>query len=363
MAAERSRRGNAGSRMTQMLEAEDEDEFYKTTYGGFEEEAEDNDYNSEESDSESTDSDFSIDENDEVRSDVDDDDEPKRKKRVVTKAYKEPKREEPDEKKVKVEEIKKEKKKKTADIPSVQIYMSPERKSLRKSTAVKSKQTQSRQKQREEQAKMLAEIADRNNVKVEDVRRLTQEELLAEAKVTEQINMKSLENYQKLELEKKRARVQKEVYRGPVIRYHSVTMPLLNDDACLDPEINVDGDGDAPMETVQPLSTTGERCSRTFVTFTDQNVFHSVFPQVRRKAPQKSLCPVTRLPAKYVDPLTDTPYATLQAFRLIREAYTKQLAQPAAGEGGKSSSGSLLTVAQQRRGRDKDKAQLSEAAQ
>ena len=51
-------------------------------------EAEDNDYNSEDSDSESTDSDISIDENDDVRSDVDDEDEPKRKRRVVTKAYK-----------------------------------------------------------------------------------------------------------------------------------------------------------------------------------------------------------------------------------------------------------------------------------
>lgn len=349
MAAERARRGNAGSRMTQLLEAEDEDEFYKTTYGGFEEEAEDNDYNSEESDSESTDSDFSIDENDEVRSDVDDDDEPKRKKRVVTKAYKEPKREAPEEKKVKTEEKKKEKKKKTDDIPSVQIYMSPERKSLRKSTAIKSKQTQSRQKQREEQAKMLAEIADRNNVKVEDVRRLTQEELLAEAKVTEQINMKSLETYQKLELEKKRARVQKEVYRGPVIRYQSVTMPLLSEDACLDPEINVDEEGEAPAETVQSFNS-AEKCSRTFITFTDQTVFHSMFPQVKRKVPQKTLCPVTRLPAKYIDPITDTPYATLQAFRLIREAYTKQLAQSA--DGSKSSGGSLLTISQQKR-RDK----------
>lgn len=37
MAAERSKRNNAGSKMTQLLEAEDEDEFYKTTYGGFEE--------------------------------------------------------------------------------------------------------------------------------------------------------------------------------------------------------------------------------------------------------------------------------------------------------------------------------------
>ena len=51
-------------------------------------EAEDNNYGSQKSDSESTDADFSIDENDEVRSDENDDDEPKRKKnRVVTKAY------------------------------------------------------------------------------------------------------------------------------------------------------------------------------------------------------------------------------------------------------------------------------------
>ena len=37
MAAERERRGNAGSRMHQLLEAEDEDDFYKTMYGGFDE--------------------------------------------------------------------------------------------------------------------------------------------------------------------------------------------------------------------------------------------------------------------------------------------------------------------------------------
>ena len=51
-------------------------------------EAEDKQYNSEDSDSESTDSDISIDENDDVRSDADDDGEQKRTKRVITKAYK-----------------------------------------------------------------------------------------------------------------------------------------------------------------------------------------------------------------------------------------------------------------------------------
>jgi vacuolar protein sorting-associated protein 72 len=37
MAASRERRNNAGARMTRLLEAEDDDDFYKTTYGGFSE--------------------------------------------------------------------------------------------------------------------------------------------------------------------------------------------------------------------------------------------------------------------------------------------------------------------------------------
>jgi hypothetical protein len=50
------------------------------------------------------------------------------------------------------------------------------------------------------------------------------------------------EIYRQLELEKKKTKVQKQVYHGPVIRYHSVTMPLL-DELASDMEINVDGDG------------------------------------------------------------------------------------------------------------------------
>ena len=37
MAATRDRRSNAGTRMARMIENEDDDEFYKTTYGGFHE--------------------------------------------------------------------------------------------------------------------------------------------------------------------------------------------------------------------------------------------------------------------------------------------------------------------------------------
>jgi hypothetical protein len=37
LAAGREKRSNAGSKMSSLLEAEEEDEFYTTTYGGFNE--------------------------------------------------------------------------------------------------------------------------------------------------------------------------------------------------------------------------------------------------------------------------------------------------------------------------------------
>lgn len=44
MAAFRSRRSNAGNKMASLLDSEEVDEFYSTTYGGFSEEAEDKEY-------------------------------------------------------------------------------------------------------------------------------------------------------------------------------------------------------------------------------------------------------------------------------------------------------------------------------
>jgi len=44
MAGTRERRINAGTRMARLLNEEDEDEFYSTTYGGFKEEEDDNEY-------------------------------------------------------------------------------------------------------------------------------------------------------------------------------------------------------------------------------------------------------------------------------------------------------------------------------
>ena len=51
------------------------------------------------------------------------------------------------------------------------------------------------------------------------------------------------ESYQRMELEKKKNKVSKQVYKGPIIRYQSVTMPLI-EELPADDEINVDEDGD-----------------------------------------------------------------------------------------------------------------------
>lgn len=346
MAATREPRATAGNRMAKLLNDEEEDEFYKTTYGGFNEDEDDIDFQSEESESDTVDSDFSIDENDEVVSD-EDAEEPKKKRRVGvnTKAYKEPTAKEKIKPKAKV--------KQKPERSTVQIYKSSssaQRKSVRRSTAEKSKATQIREKEREVRHKMMKEIAAKKNVA--EVRRLTQAELLEEAKITEEYNLKSLETYQRLESEKKKSRVQKTSYKGPVIRYQSVTMPLIEQlpTSQSEPEINVEEDGEEPSanslamkeEPTDEASGTspskdennppkksiiGPKCSRTFITFTDDKKFRECFPQNKPKSASsnsKTLCPVTRQPARYMDPITQTPYATPAAFKILREALIQQ---------------------------------------
>jgi len=52
----------------------------------------------------------------------------------------------------------------------------------------------------------------------------------------------AVETFQKLELEKKKCRVHRQTYSGPIIRYHSVTVPVTDEPSSADPEINVDSD-------------------------------------------------------------------------------------------------------------------------
>lgn len=323
LAKTRDRRCNAGARMAKLLDEEEEDEFYKTTYGGFSEIENDDDYHSEEEAEDEVDSDFSIDENDEPVSDHEEEG-PKRSRKLVTKAYKEPvptkKVEKP------AEDVTKKTRKRRVHV-MLDTY---ERKSIRRSTAAKSAETLQRLKERSEEGRK------RKRRRTTDTRKLTQEELLEEAKITEEENLKSLEKFQKMELEKKKSRFVKKTVIGHTIRYHSFIMPLIEElKPSIESPITVDEEpSSSSQETTTPTPdivtkknpVQEEKCERTFITFTDELHFKKIFPEKHpRPTPSKKLCAVTRMPAKYVDPVTGLPFASLQVYRIIREAYYQQL--------------------------------------
>lgn len=62
MAATRERRATAGNRISKLLNEEEEEDIYKTLYGGFQEVEDDKDYiqNNKSDEDDSVDSDFSI---------------------------------------------------------------------------------------------------------------------------------------------------------------------------------------------------------------------------------------------------------------------------------------------------------------
>lgn len=105
-----------------------------------------------------------------------------------------------------------------------------------------------------------------------------------------------------MELEKKKSRPTKRTFSGPTIRYHSLTMPAMR----------------KPTRGANPAVDSKDlagKCERTFVTiendFNDK-VFQSLF---RHKAPPKAsngICPITRLPARYFDPITQQPYYSIR---------------------------------------------------
>lgn len=119
-------------------------------------------------------------------------------------------------------------------------------------------------------------------------KRMTQEEMLLEAAQTEIMNLRNLERVLAREEEvKKRAIVHKAVYTGPQIRYLSK-------------------DGYSYLEFSKGVSFQSE-LSTTSVPY-----------------PERAVCAVTGLPAKYRDPKTGLPYATKEAFKIIRERFVDE---------------------------------------
>ena len=324
MAASRSRRDHAGAKMSGLLDKEEEDDFYKTTYGGFDDVGDDKDFNyhSPNEDEDQVDSDFSIDENDEVKSDPEDEEAAKKKVKrgdgVQTKAYKEPKR----------NDVPKPKPSSSKPKAKTTLKLSQKeygrRLGTRTSTANKTSETIKIIRRREAESKRKRlKLKKKQKVEV----KMTQEEILKEAKVTEKMNLESLKKYQEMELENKRKAIRSgtRVVKGPAIRFQSLTMPLIEEIKKEEVDVKMEVGEDECNEREGSKEKGKQHQSRTFVSFSDDATLKENFPKSNRRLPAPKICPVTRLPAKYFDPVTELPYANLQAFKIIREAYYQQL--------------------------------------
>lgn len=119
-------------------------------------------------------------------------------------------------------------------------------------------------------------------------KKMTQEEMLLEAAQTEVMNLRNLERVLAREEEvKKKAIMHKAVYSGPQIRY---------------------------------ISTNGS----SYLEFVNGASFNSQISTTSTPYPQKAVCAVTGLPARYRDPKTGLPYATKEAFKIIREQFAEE---------------------------------------
>ncbi|XP_070503469.1 vacuolar protein sorting-associated protein 72 homolog [Chironomus tepperi] len=324
MASNRQRRVNAGNRYARILnEEEEDDDFYKTQYGGFSEEKADDDYLGNEDDQDIVDSDFSIDENDEPVSDKETEEPKQRRKKVLTRSYKEPSKQ--------IKKPPQAAKKKHISKSTKKSISADFKKSLRKSTAAKSAATQHRILVRNEAEKLKPK-----SVKV-DEKIPTQDELLKEAELTETENLKSLEKFRRMELEKKKVRPTKaSSYTGAIIRYHSVSMPVMNDFPQLWEQQHDETEEmkrttrRSKLAANDAVKTVGKnRCERTFITFENDinnKIFEEIFPPAQKKQRRGSqICPITNLPAKYFDPITKLPFNNIMAFKILRESYYQML--------------------------------------
>ena len=186
---------------------------------------------------------------------------------VQTKAYKEPKRKDGSKQK---------------PTTAVKPKSKPVKYSLdfgrrlgtRTSTALKTSETIKVMKQREAESKRKR-LKLKKKQKVE--RKMTQEEILKEAKITEKINLESLKKYEEMELEAKRKAIRSgtRVVKGPAIRYQSLSMPLIE-------EIKSDKDGDFKRENENESkeNVINPKQERTFISFTDDATLKQNFPKV-----------------------------------------------------------------------------------
>ncbi|KAL1507412.1 hypothetical protein AB1Y20_008255 [Prymnesium parvum] len=160
------------------------------------------------------------------------------------------------------------------------------RESMRASTKNATELAVEKRKVAEEMQKQRAEHASKVGKAKGGVelRRLTQEELLAEARQTEIINKASLQKMLQQQEEKRKVVVRSTNHSGPRVKYSSKRI------------------GDSVINT------------QTFIDCPIPECIDAVAPPYA--LPLK--CPVTGLPAKYFDPVSNQPYANLDAFKALR---------------------------------------------
>ncbi|XP_027197071.2 vacuolar protein sorting-associated protein YL-1 [Dermatophagoides pteronyssinus] len=320
LASTRERRSNAGANMSKLLDKEEEDEFYKTQYGGFDEAENDNDFSvSDSSDSENViDSDFDIDEH--VDAVVDEDEvekmvqqEEKRERQAATKRksfYREPK---PTSSTIKSPTSVEHRRPVRTSLlsPTSTVRKTTLRsddahslyKNLRESTKKSSRET--KENLEDERQRKLKFKSKRK----QPYRQPTQEERLREAKRTEIENKRSLEAYKNMEIEKsKRNKTTKKIPNVPMIRYQSY----------------------------RENSKDSDPCYRTIISFPNDEIFDHYFGRYKQESlkseidqqPRKrSISVLSGLPIRYKDPLTGFPFAKAKEFNVIRDSYIRYLEQ------------------------------------
>ncbi|XP_020222311.1 SWR1 complex subunit 2 [Cajanus cajan] len=286
---DRASRATRGKRMTKLLDDEIQEDELFWNQDALKEEEEDDNYQEEPEIADEFDSDFDQDEPEPEEEDpntIDADErmhkkkrlifpgktlaKKKKKKKVLSKLENSPKEEESSDK--------------VAEEQQDEIGERMIRKSTRTSVIV-------RQAERDAiRAALQATTKPVKRKKEGEEKRMTQEEMLLEAAQTEIMNLRNLERVLAREEEvKRRAIVHKTVYNGPQIRY-------------------ISKDGSSYLEFIKGSS------------------FHSDIATASVQYPEQPVCPITGLPARYRDPKTGLPYATKEAFKVIRERFLKESA-------------------------------------
>ncbi|XP_078434199.1 DNA binding protein SWC2 [Wolffia australiana] len=282
---DRTSRSTRGKRMTKLLDEEiDEDEQFWNQDALKEDENDDN-YEEEQEVIDEYDSDFNDDEpepGEEVK-DEGDEREKTKKKLIFPGKLASKKKKKKKEKKVEVKPAPEEEPLTLEIEPEVQEAFDGTDRIVRKSTRTS---VIVRQAERDAiRAALQATMKPIKRKKEGEEKKMTQEEMLLEAAQTEIRNLRNLERVLAMEEEvKKRAVVHKEVYSGPCVRY-------------------VSRDGNTFLELINGASFQSELCTAA------------------PPYPEKAVCVVTGLPAKYRDPCTGLPYATLDAFKSLRERF------------------------------------------